>query len=216
MGAPENTPRAFLVASLLLLVSGITSAAGNALIVARFPDRPTPQDLLLQVLPSVKYAQYATEIAIIGSFVVLFAYAARHARHEFADMVAVFGIMYLVRSILMVLTPLANSYDGPGHFGFIPLDQLGMFPSGHVAAALLCFLVIDAPRAPAMKRLALGLMVTQWIALLLSHGHYSIDIAGGILLGYFVHREWRDGSLFGPVKRLMGTNSRVASDSAAA
>ena len=216
MRRAENTPRALLVAALLLLLSGITSAAGNALIVAWFPDRPSPEDLLLQVLPSIKFAQYVTEVAIISSFLVLLVYAVRQARSELADMFAAFGIFYLIRSVLMVLTPLANSWNGSGHFGFIPLDQLGMFPSGHVGAALLCFFMVDAERAPMLKRVALGLLAAQLIALLFSHAHYSIDIAGGILLGYFVHREWRDGALFGPVKRLMGTAGRDASDSAAA
>jgi hypothetical protein len=211
--APDTNPRswptrrALLVASMVLFVSGITSAAGNVIIAVGFPDRPAPADLLLRALPSITFAEYVTEVAIIGSLLLVLAYAIVHARDEFAKIVAVFGIMYLIRSFLMVLTPLASAYQRPGNFGMVPLDQLGMFPSGHVAAALLCFLLIDAGRAPGMKRLALALMLTQWTALLLSHGHYSIDIAGGILLGYFVWREWEDGTLLDPVKRLMGVGA---------
>jgi hypothetical protein len=195
--------RALVVALALLAASGITSAAGNVLIAVGFPDRPSPEDLLLRLLPAWTWAQYVTEVAIISSLALIAIYVLRNARDEFADVVAIFGVMYLIRSVLMVLTPLAEA-NGDGQFGFIPLDQLGMFPSGHVAASLLVFLMIDARRAPGMKRLALVLMLTQWVALLLSHAHYSIDIAGGALLGYFVYREWKNGRLFGPVKRLMG------------
>ena len=203
-------PRALLVASMLLLLSGITSLAGNILIYTRFPDRPAPQDLLLQVLPSSTYAQYVTEVAIIGVFVVLLIYVLRHARHQLADMIAIFGIFYLIRSVLMVLTPLAHSYAGPGNFGAMPLDQLGMFPSGHAGASLICFMMIDADRAPVLRRLTLAFAVTQWVALLLSHGHYSIDVAGGMLLAYFVYREWDDGPLFRPLRRLVHGEERPA------
>jgi membrane-associated phospholipid phosphatase len=198
--------RALVVSLALLAASGVTSAAGNVLIAVGFPDRPAPEDLLLRLLPAWTWAQYVTEVAIIGSLALIAVYVLRHARDEFADVVAIFGVMYLIRSVLMVLTPLANA-NGDGQFGFIPLDQLGMFPSGHVAASLLVLMMIDARRAPGMKRLALTLVSVQWVALLLSHAHYSIDIAGGALLGYFVYREWEDGRLFGPVKRLMGIPS---------
>jgi hypothetical protein len=49
----------------------------------------------------------------------------------------------------------------------------------------------------------LWLAFAEWITLLLAHGHYSIDIAGGVLLAYFVFHEWNSGSVFGPLKRLV-------------
>ena len=215
---PADRPaaRALIAAIAVLAMSGITSFAGNVLISLHFPDRPRPQDLLLELFPTSAVAQYVTEVAIISSFVVLLSYGVRYARTQIPDIIAIFGIMYLIRSVLMVLTPFASAYTGTGHFGLIPLDQLGMFPSGHVAASLLCMLLIDSRKAPVLKRLALVLMLIQWVAILLSHAHYSIDIAGGILLGLFVDREWRYGTLFTPVKRLMGYRTEPATDSAAA
>ena len=196
--------RALGVAVALLAGAGITTLAGNILIHVGFPDRPYPDDLLFRMVPPVYEAQYLTEPAIIGSLAILLVYAIRHARERFAEMLAMFGIFYLVRSVLMVLTPLANAYDGPSHYGTIPLDQLGMFPSGHAGAALMCFMLIDAARAPVARRVALWLMITQVVALLLSRGHFSIDLAGGVLLAYFVVREWNDGASFRPVQRMMG------------
>lgn len=219
MSRPTDTPstehrsgvRGLVVACLVLFVSGLTSFAGNIVLAVRFPDRPVPEDLMLRVLPYVKFAEYVTEVAIVGSLALIAVYAFRHARHELPDMIAVFGIMYLLRSFIMVLTPLASPNHAPGHFGITPIDQLGMFPSGHVAASLLVLLMIDGQRAPVMKRLALILMLTQWAAMLFAHGHYGIDIVGGILLGYFVWREWYDGVLFRPLQRLMESEERVPS-----
>ncbi len=68
----------------------------------------------------------------------------------------------------------------------------------------MCFMLIDAARAPVARRVALWLMITQVVALLLSRGHFSIDLAGGVLLAYFVVREWNDGASFRPVQRMMG------------
>ncbi len=206
------TRRSLFVALVILLASAITSAAANLFLIVRFPDLPTPPDLLLQTLPYIRFAEYLTEPAIAASIVLLFVYAIRNARHQIADMAAVFGIMYLLRSVLMILTPLASAHVGPGHFGLVPIDQNGMFPSGHAGAALLCFLLIDSERSPILKRVVLGLALAQWIVLLLAHGHYSIDIAGGMLLAYFVHHEWRSGSLFRPLKRLMASERPSAAD----
>jgi membrane-associated phospholipid phosphatase len=200
------------VAFGLLAASGITSAAGNALIYVGFPDRPAPEDLILRAVGPYVWAQYITEVAIISSLAVLALYIFNHARAELAEMTTIFAVMYLIRSVIMVLTPLANSYQGPGSFGFIPLDQLGMLPSGHVAAALFCIYLIDARRAPHMKHLAIALFLIQIAALLLSHGHYSIDIVGGALLGYFVFHEWREGSLFTPLKKLLGNPAARAAE----
>lgn len=216
MEPANRTPRALLVAAALLALSGLTSLVGNMIIARGFTDRPRPEDLLLRLVPAFKVAEYVTEVAIISSFLVLLVYVLRHAREDFTGMIALFGIFYLMRSVLMVLTPLANSWTGQGHFGFIPLDQLGMFPSGHVGASLLCVMLIDPERAPVLKRVALALLLTQIAGLILARGHYSIDIAGGLLLAYFVHREWTCGTLFAPIRRLMGPGARSVSDSSVA
>ena len=48
-------------------------------------------------------------------------------------------------------------------------------------------------------------MVALMIAgLLLAHGHYSIDIVGGLLLAYFVATVWRHGTLFSPIRHAVG------------
>lgn len=192
--------RSWVVALAILIISGITSAAGNALIAVGFPDRPVPEDLVLRAVGPYLWPQYVTEIAIIGSLVLLALYLFHCARDTFPEVIALFGVMYIIRSAIMVLTPLANSFRGPGSFGLFPLDQLGMFPSGHIAAALFCVFLIDKGKATAMRHAAVVLLIIQVVALLLSHGHYSIDIIGGALLGYFVFHEWQEGRLFGSVK----------------
>lgn len=190
-----------MISLSLLALAGITSLAGSLFIAARYPDRPTPRDTLFELLPYVNAARYLTAVALVAGFVLFIAWALRSSRADIPRFVAVFALMYLARSVLIVLTPLANSH-GEGPFVF-PVVQNGMFPSGHAAAALLFVRLTDAARAPNLKRTLLALAVVVWVALVVSHGHYSIDVVGGLLLAYFVDREWTHGSLFGPVKRLV-------------
>ena len=109
--------------------------------------------------------------------------------------------MYLLRAGIMVLTPLAPA-QGEGPFLFSP-QQYGMFPSGHVAALTLLAMLTPADR-PRLRTLQRVLVAVMAAALVLAHGHYSIDVVGGLLLAYFVVHTWRCGRLFEPLSRVTG------------
>lgn len=205
---PSNLPdaRALLVSLAILAASGLASLAGNLFILAEFPDRPRPRDALFEFLPYVREVRYLTAIALVFAFALFLYYAVRYAPAEIPQFVAVFGIMYLLRAAIMVLTPLASAQgDEPFVFAF---QQYGMFPSGHTAAALLLARLTDARRAPRLRRWQVVFATTVAVALVLAHGHYSIDLVGGLLLGYFVEQEWRHGRLFGFAKRLVEPEPR--------
>ncbi|MGV8083465.1 MAG: phosphatase PAP2 family protein [Coriobacteriia bacterium] len=192
----------------LLVISGFTSYYSSAYIARAFPDRPTPRDFLFETLPYVDATQHMNDLALLSALILLFGYALLRAREELPHMLGIFGVMYLLRSVIMLLTPLASAHGNGAEYGVMSLLDLflvqnGMFPSGHSAAALLCFLLVDPERAPRLRLLQLALAFVTWITLLLSHGHYSIDVVGGLLLAYFVWREWTIGSLLRPVKRLI-------------
>lgn len=192
-------------ALLLLAVAGGASLASSGFIQRAFPDRPAPRDLLFELLPYVDSARFLTAVAVVAALVLLLIHALREDRHRLHEYIAVLGVMYLLRAAIMLLTPLANAH-GEGAFVF-PLVQYGMFPSGHSAAVLLCVRLTDPLRAPGLRRVMFALAATVWIALILSRGHYSIDVVGGVLLAYFVDMEWRHGTLFGPVTRWVRSGS---------
>ncbi|MGB4581128.1 MAG: hypothetical protein WBI91_04600 [Coriobacteriia bacterium] len=193
--------RRYVVAIMLLLAGGVATEAASRFIVARFPDRPLLPDLLLGVLPHVPEARYVTSAAITVAFLLFAFYAFGHARSQIPAFIAMIAIMYLLRAALLVLTPFANANNGaPAAF---PLFQYGMFPSGHTAAVFLLARFTDAKTAPAVRRAECVLAAIVVLGLLLSRSHYSIDIAGGALLAYFVEREWTDGHLFDPLQRLV-------------
>lgn len=186
----------------LLTVAITASVLSSEVIPSWFPDRPRPRDLLFELLPYVDIASYLTLLALVIGFSLFLGYGLRHERSRFPEFIVVFALMYLTRAILTVLTPLASAQgDGPFVFTF---QQYGMFPSGHAAAALVLMLLTSRERAAWSRRVQGILVVLVCAGLLLAHGHYSIDIAGGLLLGYFVVQVWEHGSLFNPLKRLMG------------
>lgn len=188
------------VAAVLAAVAVACSRAASWFIAARFPDRPMPRDLLLDALPYVSASQYVADAAVLLAMALLAVHLWRAAPRELPGVVTAFALAYLLRAALIVLTPLASPHGG-GAFGFMP-SQVGMFPSGHSANVLLCVLFARADRSRAFKGVVTALACTEWVALLLSRGHYSIDIAGGLLLAYFIWTEWTRGRLFEPLRRL--------------
>lgn len=199
---PRLNTRSLVTALALLAVGGgIGEEITSRLIAEKFPDRPIPEDALFRILPYVSEARYLTAGALILAAVIFFWHVIARTPARLPELIAIFAIMYTSRAVIMILTPLADAH-GPGPFVF-PLQQHGMFPSGHIAVMMLFTRLIDEQEAPTLHRLELALLVTCSVAFVLSHGHYSIDVIGGLLLGYFVQQEWTNGSLFAFVKRMI-------------
>lgn len=201
LAASRRWRRDLAVAVSLLIAGAGFSAVSSSLIASRFAGRPTPDDLLFRALPYVGWTQYVTDIALLVSLATLVIYAVRRERGRIPQMMAVFGGMYVVRAAIMLLTPLASASGNDVHYGLLPWIQNGMFPSGHTAAAALCVLLVDGGRGPLAKRVTVACLLAEVASLLLSRGHYSIDIVGGLLLAYFVHAEitrrgWLTGATF--------------------
>lgn len=194
-------PRALLISLALLAAAGAASLGGNIVIVAEFPDRPAPRDLLFELLPYVGPLRYMTAIALIAGFALFVRYAFRRAPARIPEFIAMFAIMYLLRAAFMVLTPLASAH-GEGAF-VSSVVQYGMFPSGHIGAAVLLTRLTARDLAPVQRRVQAVLALVLGVSMILAHGHYSIDIVGGVLLSYFIEQEWTHGRLFNPLKRAM-------------
>jgi membrane-associated phospholipid phosphatase len=99
------------------------------------------------------------------------------------------GVLYVFRGLLMVLTPLGRPTGNLDSYGVsiaVNLKQHGMFPSGHTMLAAAIYFLIAGKRHPGFKRAAGLLCLAEMITLLLSRGHYSIDLAGGVMLSFIV------------------------------
>ena len=58
-------------------------------------------------------------------------------------------------------------------------------------------------RGPGRRCSGGGIRQDEVVALLVSHSHYSIDIVGGLLLGYFVYYEYYRGRVFARLRPLL-------------
>lgn len=191
--------RKWTVAIAFGVAAGVATEAASRFIALVFPDRPTAPDLLYDWLPHTPAASYLTLIAITAMLALFFAHAVRTAPDRLPEYLCVFALMYLLRAPMLVLTPLAAARDGSA-IPF-PLFVNALFPSGHTALGLLLVLLTDAGRASRLRAVLATFLCVVIVTMLFSRGHYSIDIVGGLLLGYFVSREWADGQLFGPLRR---------------
>ena len=197
--------RAFAVAIGILALSGVLETITSNAIQSLYPDRPKPPDLLFDLLPHLASSQFVVEAIYVGGAVLLGVYAFRKEnRRKIPEIIALFGLMEVFRALIMWLTPLAAPYDAATHFTVNEaVRNWGEFPSGHAATMLLFYLIVDRDTAPGIKRALLWMNVAEVFALLISHSHYSIDIVGGLLLGYFVYYEYYRGRLFAWLRPLL-------------
>jgi membrane-associated phospholipid phosphatase len=195
---PHGRTRRIAIASAMAAGAVIATEATSRIIASRFPDRPVARDLLYGVLPHVPAASYLTLAVICTLIVALGVWLVRHRPGQIPEYVSMVSLMYVLRAALTVLTPLAH--DRAGSVLPFPLFENGLFPSGHTAVAILLLLLVGRRSAPRLHAAGTALLAVMVVTMLLSRGHYSIDIAGGALLAYFVWREWSGDGLFGRLR----------------
>lgn len=176
-----------LLSLLIALSSGLSIFFSSFMIPFLSPNRPGLNDVLFAVTPFVEWLQYGADFFIISTMAVMIIYLFPKRKELFPRVVAAIGVMEWIRAFLVVATPLGGP-DRPNlHYGMTPLILNGPFPSGHTAFVFMCYLFIDKKEAPGLKKFMLFSTFGEIISLILSRGHYTIDIVGGLLLTYFVY-----------------------------
>lgn len=172
-----------------LIGASLFSFALSELIQRLYPDRPIVPDLLFTLLPNVPFLAYVTDPIMVAAIALLFWYIFRCDRRFLPYHLLTAAVAYALRALLMILTPLGRPTGNLDSYGVsvaINMKQHGMFPSGHTMLAAAIFLLIDGKRHPGFKWATGLLCLAEMVTLLLSRGHYSIDIAGGVMLSLIV------------------------------
>jgi len=181
--------RKTLLSIALLVVASLACFVVSELIQYLYPDRPIVPDLLFDLLPEIPFLAYFTDPIMAAAIVLIIYYLCNQGRRHMGFYFFTVGVMYVFRGPLMILTPLGRptgNLDSYGIFKIIELKQHGMFPSGHVMLASIFFLMIDGKRHPGFKWTMAALGMAEIVTLLLSRGHYSIDIVGGVMQAFIV------------------------------
>lgn len=186
--SPAASTAKQLAASLFLLLTGIFLDIHNSgTIQQNFPDRQPIPDLLFLALPYIAWTQYISDLANIFSVVLLGIFIFPRNWRKLPFVFSILGLGYLLRSLMILLNPFGGPLGNVVHYGITTIHQFGQFPSGHTMLVVIIYLLLPQQNK-ALKRLALLGVIVEVIVLLLSHGHYSIDIIGGWLVGYFSYK----------------------------
>ena len=147
---------------------------------------PMLSDLILDNLPVIDLSLVYDIVCLIPIFLVFVYVAHRKDYNRVPFILLMVGIFYLVRGVFIVLTPFGNPplFGGsdPLFNGFSKYE-LGVYPSGHTGNVFMLFMLVNDS---IYKKIILVCLVIVIIALLLSHGHYSIDIFSGIFFAYAI------------------------------
>ncbi len=179
--------RKTLVSLAVLVGSALFCFAISELIQRLYPDRPMVPDILFTLLPDVPVLAYVTDPIMVLDIVLILWYAFGRERNHLPFFFFSVGITYVGRGLLMILTPLGRPTGNLDSYGvsiLVNLKQHGMFPSGHLSLASAIYFLIDGRKHPEFKWAAGLLALAEMITLILSRGHYSIDVVGAVMLGY--------------------------------
>ena len=181
--------RTTLLSIGLLVLAATACFMASELIQYLYPDRPIVPDLLFDLLPNIPFLAYLTDPIMAAALVLIIYYACNQGRRHMGFYFFTVGIMYVLRGPLMILTPMGRptgNLDSYGILKIFELKQHGMFPSGHVMLAAIFYFMIDGKRHSGFKWAMAILGVAEIITLILSRGHYSIDIVGGVMQAFIV------------------------------
>jgi membrane-associated phospholipid phosphatase len=179
--------KATIFSTLVLGVAVALNLIFDVYIQILFPDRPVVPDLLFVITPYLKGAQYLADIAFVVGVVCFTGYAFYKRPAMVPYYVTAVGLGYLLRGVIIPLTPLGNPLGNGASFGVFPsFIQNSMFPSGHTLILSLLFLLTDK-KFIRFKLFMGALVLVEIAALILSRGHYTIDIIGGLMGAYIIH-----------------------------
>jgi len=147
---------------------------------------PMLSDLILDNLPVIDLSLVYDIVCLIPIFLMFVYIAHKKDYNRIPFILLMVGLFYLVRGVFIVLTPFGNP---PMFGGSDPLFngfskyELGVYPSGHTGNVFMLFLLV---KDSLYKKIILICLIIVIITLLLSHGHYSIDIFSGIFFAYAI------------------------------
>jgi membrane-associated phospholipid phosphatase len=170
---------------IFLLFAAALNFVSSEAIQYFYPDRTPVIDTLFRLTPQVMWTQYLTDVAVLISPIVLLVIIIKKDAKHLPYYLCIFALGYLFRAFLIILNPMGGYFGNMSEYGLTSILQHGMFPSGHT---LLVFLTYYLGQGFLNKKInsffLIGCLV-EVISLVLSRGHYGIDIVGGILLAYF-------------------------------
>jgi membrane-associated phospholipid phosphatase len=167
-----------IILFVVFLVSQIFNSVSSRVVYAKKKNATVNNDLLLDKVKYRKVYGHISELSVYISIGIFLRNIKGTERKAVLNLLAG-SVAYILRGFLLNLTPMKEPHEDKhpslwyAHYN----KNSGMFPSGHTIASCLAYSASAGPE----KVLALTLVLIQSYSLLASKGHYSIDIAGGVM-----------------------------------
>lgn len=172
--------RAFYL-GLFILSVGILLTTTTSNYLAKNCNPPVLEDLFLNNLLYIK-AGWTYDVLAILAVLITGAYIIGKKTQETPYAFVLYGITHFLRAIFILITPLGNPGLDNNPLITGPTFLAGYYFSGHTADAFLGFLITKGKYKIALLILLFSII----FCLLITRGHYSIDIFSGILFSYAV------------------------------
>ena len=180
---PKEVKTLFVYVLFLLIGIGANFISSN-FIMRNYPERPLVPDLLFDITPYYSWTQHVSDPLVIISIVFFTAFLYKKLNFAYLkEIVLSYALIHYMRALIIPLTPLGRYHTNNEPYGIFQVVQTGMFTSGHTAAAFLLYLLVPQKQT-LLKKIMLTFFILQVVVLILSRGHYSIDIIGGMMVAY--------------------------------
>lgn len=189
---PKNKVKFILALSIsvILLIIGLTANYYSDRYISKyFPNRPQADDYLF------KHVQFK-DLSTLNEYIMIFTYLLgvifiiqNKYAHELPFYLLIMGVFSIFRAVFILMTPLANPYPNPAEFGLMHslLAKNGMFPSGHTSVPFMFFLFSYYHKKWFYYISFLVLSILVATTMIISRGHYSIDIIATVFIVYSIY-----------------------------
>ncbi len=181
----------FVVSVILLLValSIVRVSVGN--LYTFFPNLKIAEDLVFRYTKFVNLSWLSDIIVLLSTPLFAIFVVKRKLYNKIPLYLVTIAIFHVLRAIFIYLTPLADPHPFASGWGLGVMPQGGMFPSGHTFTVFIFTLFII--REEKLRKLKfwpvlfIGLTIIEIATLLLSRGHYTIDIIASLFIGFTLY-----------------------------
>lgn len=167
---------------LFLLIFGIVLTSLTSNYITNNFNPPVLEDLILGNIVFLRLAWIFDILSILVTLILVI-YLFNGNLKQFPYFLVMFGILYTIRAIFIVLTPLGNPGAGNNPLFTGATFLAGLYFSGHIAEAFLAFLLVNKKL---FKIIFLVLLFTIMFFLLVARGHYTIDLLSGLVFAYAI------------------------------
>jgi len=170
------------ISFIFFLLAIISTNIGSNYIKKTFVEPPIVRDLLWEKLPYISWFIIISEIIIAFSVIYLIYWSIKKDKDYIPYVFIMWFSFQIIRAIMIIFTPLGfpQMYDGIVPIGKESTFAFGNYPSGHLIYPFLLFLVTR-------KKLFILLSFLGGLTLLISHGHYTVDLIGTVFIGFALY-----------------------------